>query len=574
MASRYFRRPIVLSFERRAQDMFTLFTLPCSHWFQRFRHRSTTPGCRPRARFRPGAEQLENRIVPSFTGSFTPADIQQAYGLNLVQFDSGSKVVQGNGQGQTIALIEAGYDPNIVTDLKGFDTSFRSLENLNTFGSYKGPMAGSSKPYFEVINDSSNPVSTSSPTDSGGEIDADIEWAHAIAPMANIIDVAFNYQDSTSPSQAMEFAAHIPGVSVVSTSWSAGSNDQDFTSPVKLANGKLQYVTFLAASGDGGTFYVPGPNGLQVVNPTGPTDYSADPQNVISVGGTELTSHDDRSYQGETGWGFTAPLDTFSPAFFGTVPGGNWIPVSSGGFNGGYSVGSGNVTVTWTIPMSAIDSDIGATSQNQGILEVSGTWPGVTGGTTNSTFQFYDEPSNGGALTPLSPESSIIVNQSDASSGVPDGNGSFQELGVFTVGGEDNSNDNAPNLNPNDTLLVVLNGSGSNANGNVVADTIGVANGSFAAGNGGQSTYDPAYGAPAFQESVNPSQTYRYFSDVSLNASNWFDEYDSFQGAGQPPAPPSSADQWEFAGTSVASPCWAGLIAIADQGLALKVNRP
>ena len=56
--------------------------------------------------------------VPGSTGSssppsaaFTPAEIANAYDFNQITFSNGT--VQGNGAGQTIALIDAYNDPDI-----------------------------------------------------------------------------------------------------------------------------------------------------------------------------------------------------------------------------------------------------------------------------------------------------------------------------------------------------------------------------------------------------------------------------------------------------------------------------
>src|SRR5205807_527834 len=84
----------------------------------------------------------------------------------------------GAGAGQTIAIVDAYHDPNIVGDLSGFSTQF-SLPQMDG-------LAGD--PTFRVKyinggnNDSVSP--TPPPTDNGwsSEIALDVEWAHAIAP--------------------------------------------------------------------------------------------------------------------------------------------------------------------------------------------------------------------------------------------------------------------------------------------------------------------------------------------------------------------------------------------------------
>ncbi len=53
-------------------------------------------------------ESLEDRRMLSITPLLTPSQIIKAYGLDQIQFANG---VQGNGKGQTIAIIDAGDDP-------------------------------------------------------------------------------------------------------------------------------------------------------------------------------------------------------------------------------------------------------------------------------------------------------------------------------------------------------------------------------------------------------------------------------------------------------------------------------
>ena len=74
--------------------------------------------------------RLEDRVVLSditiaFSAtpppmSYGPPQIRTAYGIDSIRLGS----VIGNGAGQTIALIEVGDDPTIVSDLHTFDQTF------------------------------------------------------------------------------------------------------------------------------------------------------------------------------------------------------------------------------------------------------------------------------------------------------------------------------------------------------------------------------------------------------------------------------------------------------------------
>ena len=75
---------------------------------------------------------------------------------------------QGDGSGETIALIEMYNDPNLKSDLKTFDANY-----------------GLPNPTLTVVDQAGKQ------TDSGWALEEsmDVEWAHAIAPGANILVV-------------------------------------------------------------------------------------------------------------------------------------------------------------------------------------------------------------------------------------------------------------------------------------------------------------------------------------------------------------------------------------------------
>src|ERR1700683_5033817 len=105
---------------------------------------------------------------------FAPTSIDSAYGINQISFNGTS----GTGAGQTIAIVDAFNDPNIVGDASTFNTQF-SLPQFNTGG-----------PTLTVLNQ--NGQSSALPTNASPgtwdlEESLDVEWAHAVAPQANII---------------------------------------------------------------------------------------------------------------------------------------------------------------------------------------------------------------------------------------------------------------------------------------------------------------------------------------------------------------------------------------------------
>src|SRR5213075_882971 len=98
-----------------------------------------------------------------------------------------------------IAIIDAFHDPNIVSDVHVFDAQF-----------------GLADPVMTVVNQRGG--STPPTTDAGwaAEIALDVEWAHAIAPAANILLV--EAKSSATLGDAIDYARNVPGVTVISLS--------------------------------------------------------------------------------------------------------------------------------------------------------------------------------------------------------------------------------------------------------------------------------------------------------------------------------------------------------------------
>src|SRR5205823_4035937 len=55
---------------------------------------------------------------PTPSGGYSPSQIQHAYGFDQISFNG----IVGDGRGQTIAIIDAYDQPNIVNDLATFDS--------------------------------------------------------------------------------------------------------------------------------------------------------------------------------------------------------------------------------------------------------------------------------------------------------------------------------------------------------------------------------------------------------------------------------------------------------------------
>ena len=216
---------------------------------------------------------------------YTPGQITSAYGVNDIRFSS----VAGNGAGQTIAIVDAYDDPDLLpstatgfasSDLAMFDRQF-DLPN---------------PPSFTKLNEYGSPTNLPGVDPAGAgnpngnwevEEALDVEWAHAIAPAASIVLVECNSAGSAQLFQGAVMAAGLPGVSVVSMSWGSSefdgetAYDADFMTP-----SGHQGVTFVAATGDQGT----------------PGEYPAYSPSVLAVGGTSLHLGANDSYGSEAAW--------------------------------------------------------------------------------------------------------------------------------------------------------------------------------------------------------------------------------------------------------------------------------
>ncbi len=212
---------------------------------------------------RPQIDLLDDRCLLS---GLIPAQVTAAYGLNAITFSSSGTTVKGDGSGVTIALIEMYHDPNLASDLATFDQEYGLSTSTLTVDNLAGTQTNSSW---------------------GEEESLDVEWAHAIAPGANILVVEAAPGNTESQQlqnlmAAVQTASTTHGVAVVSMSWGfpefSGETayDRYFTTPG---------ITYVAASGDS-----PG------------VEYPAASPDVVAVGGTTLTLSSSGGYGSETAW--------------------------------------------------------------------------------------------------------------------------------------------------------------------------------------------------------------------------------------------------------------------------------
>jgi hypothetical protein len=174
--------------------------------------------------------------------------------------------VKGDGAGQTIAIVNAYDNPNIQSDLNIFSAQFGLASTTITKVNQHG---GTNLPATD-------------PT--GGwtlETALDVQWAHAMAPGANILLVEANSDSITDLLTAVSYAS--ANASVVSMSW-GGSEFAGQT--VYNSYFDEPGVVFVASSGDVGA----------------PVEWPAASSNVLAVGGTSLSLTANGDYASESGW--------------------------------------------------------------------------------------------------------------------------------------------------------------------------------------------------------------------------------------------------------------------------------
>jgi hypothetical protein len=191
-----------------------------------------------------------------------PASVRRYYGFDKLPFD---------GSGQTIAIVSAYNYPTAAADMAQFIQTFGLKNMYGLPGTESCTVAEGPYPCFEkVAAPSANqdgPLTMTENTFFHQESALDTQWAHAMAPGANILLVEAATGHMPDLLAAVDKAVEM-GASVVSMSWGLPE------SKVDLEEGNRHFevpgVVFVAASGDQGS----------------ELQFPASSPNVLSVGGT------------------------------------------------------------------------------------------------------------------------------------------------------------------------------------------------------------------------------------------------------------------------------------------------
>jgi subtilase family serine protease len=131
-------------------------------------------------------------IAPS---GLSPATVQSIYGFNQIP---------NQGEGRTIAIVDAYDHPNAEQDLAVFNSTFNLPPCTTANGCFKKVYASGTKPAGDA--------------GWGIEIALDIQWAHAIAPKAKIILVETDDNYLNNLYQGVKVALQY-NPDVISMSW-------------------------------------------------------------------------------------------------------------------------------------------------------------------------------------------------------------------------------------------------------------------------------------------------------------------------------------------------------------------
>ena len=289
---------------------------------------------------------------------FTPQAIQSAYNVGPLYAGGWT------GEGVTIAVVDSFGSDTIAHDLHVFDQAF----NLQAMCGEEGVTCSSGMPTFSVLSLQGSPATKAPSSKSNGtglqdraawalEVSLDVETAHAIAPMANILLVTtpvaetLGVQGLPQMMAAEQYVIDNHLAQVISQSFA--SAEDAFASTQSLLNLRHAFqaaaangVTVLGASGDNGTantYKQPIKNPRLIPYPT--VEWPASDPLVTGVGGTYLCTNptagtnDPRTIyagpagrcnanptQAEVGWTFSGGgfSDVFAkPAYQNTLPAGS-----------------------------------------------------------------------------------------------------------------------------------------------------------------------------------------------------------------------------------------------------------
>ena len=209
---------------------------------------------------------------------YTPAQIRAAYGLPAlpaVGATLSAADAANFGAGQTIYIVDAYDHPNAFTDLTRFSSKFglAACTNVALTAASALPLAkaGSTCTFSVAYTDAKAALLATAPAYNGdwiAEIALDVQWAHAIAPLARIVLIEVSDANSNSLLGGIALANKM-GAGVVSMSFGASEGNWVRADDLSMTTTGMTYI---ASAGD---------DGAQALWP-------AVSPHVLAVGGTSL----------------------------------------------------------------------------------------------------------------------------------------------------------------------------------------------------------------------------------------------------------------------------------------------
>lgn len=240
--------------------------------------------------------------------AFDPSSMQASYDLTPL-YQAGLM-----GAGETIAIVDSFGYPTVASNLETFSKAY----GLPMMCGMPGVTCQTGMPSFRVLmfgnhqvkaptsSSQSNPYGPSQEQSSGwiGEVALDTQWAHSIAPEANILLVVvptaetLGVQGFPNMMNAEQYVVDHHLANVVTQSFAA--SEASFGSVQSLLNlrhafitGTEAGITFMAAAGDSGTANSTktpvGKGGSSIPYPT--VQWPASDPLVTGVGGTNLCTN-------------------------------------------------------------------------------------------------------------------------------------------------------------------------------------------------------------------------------------------------------------------------------------------
>ena len=245
------------------------FRPPETHMFTGGGHTATYTGNRY------GADITNNTLGHLPPQGYQPSEVRTAYGLNAV-YGAGY-----DGTGETIVITDAYGSSTIAFDAAVFSQLY-GLPPVNL-------------QIVKAPGISNNPHGVARGWD--GETTLDVEWAHAIAPGANIALVLAT--DHSSLDEAINYAVVHHLGNTISNSW---SSREGFGNPAQFR--RVNRILQMAAAQGIDVNFSSGDNGDESLSVGFVTvDFPASSPFATGIGGTSLALNPGNSIKFEAGWG-------------------------------------------------------------------------------------------------------------------------------------------------------------------------------------------------------------------------------------------------------------------------------